>query len=98
MVIREYSDRYFQTSTLLQLGRVVQEQRLWEAAAQYGLEAATIFVEYEDQHNLGIVLHDLGEAWQATNKPSIPQKLSELLEMPVAEVEELLRKLLTVET
>jgi len=69
---------------------VAQEERQWAAAAQFGLEAAEIFVRHQDQYSFEIVLRGLARTWRETRNAQIPRKIGELLKMPVEEAETLL--------
>ena len=61
--------------------RLVPVHRLQSA------EAADIFIQYQDQHSLEIVLHSLARAWRETGDAQIPGKLAAWLEVPVEEAE-----------
>ena len=71
---------------------MAEEQRQWAAAAQYGLEAAEIYIHYQDQHNFGIVLRSLARTWRETRDPGIPHKLGDLLDLSPEESHALLAR------
>lgn len=73
-----------------QLGRVAAANCPCSSATQYGLEAAGIFFEYQDQYSLEVVLRALARLRRETGDGQIPRRLAELLGVAVEEVEGLL--------
>jgi hypothetical protein len=90
----EFNDRYSQASTLGQLASLAHDQQNWEQAAQYGLESAEIFIQYNDEYHLDIALRNLARTWQQSRDDRIPVKIGELLEISREEAEALLEKIL----
>jgi len=82
----KFQDRYGQAGTLGQLGLLAEEQRKWAQAAAYGLEAFEIFVAFEDTHQAAIALSTLARIYQATQDPTLLEKVGQLLQKSPEEV------------
>ena len=76
------------------MGRVAQEQRQWAQAEQYYQRALATYVEYNDKHNLGIVLRSLARLWKASGNDSIPGAIAPILNAEPAEVEKMLQAII----
>ncbi len=90
----EYNDRYAQAGTYHNLGVVAQEQRQWQQACSYFLQALETFVEYKDAYNRDIALRSLARLWQARGDKDLPAAVAPILGATVEETEALLRKVL----
>ena len=73
---------------------MAQQQRQWQQARSYFLQALETFVEYEDNYSSGIVLSSLARLWQASGDKDLPAAVAPILGVSVEETEALLREML----
>jgi hypothetical protein len=52
-----------------------------------------LFVEFDDRENLAITVHSLTRLWQATQDASLPAALAQLLQVSLAEAQQVLDQL-----
>lgn len=70
-----------------QLGMVAQEQRQWAEAEKNYREALRIWVEFKDQHSIGIALRNILS--MASERPGMKDWVAEILGRQAGEVEKL---------
>ena len=80
--------------TYHQLGNVAEEQRQWEQAREYFLQALDTYVAYNDTHNGSIVLSSLARLWKASGDANLPAAVATILGYSVEETKKLLREML----
>ena len=73
---------------------MAEEQRQWEQAREYFLQALEIFVEYKDTYRGGIVIQSLARLWKASEDANLPAAIAPILGASVEETEKLLRDML----
>ena len=83
--------------TYHQLGMVAQEQRQWQQAREYFLQALEIFVEYKDTYRGDVVLRSLARLWKASSDARLPAAVATMLGASVEETEKLLHEMLEEE-
>ena len=66
---------------------VAQEQRQWDQAEHYYQQALAIFVEFKDQHSIGITVRNAARLWQASERASVVQMVADLIGEKPEEVE-----------
>ena len=73
---------------------VAQEQRQWQQARDYFLQALEILVTAGDDSSSGIVLSSLARLWQASGDVTLPMIIAPFLNATSIEAEEVLRNML----
>ncbi len=71
---------------------MAQEQRQWEQAREYFLKALGTYVEYGDEHNMGIAFRSSAQLWQKSKDDSLPAAIAQILETTPEKVEEMMRE------
>ena len=89
----EFGDRYSCARTYHQLGRVAEELREFEQAQVNLLQALEIFAEFNDEHSLGIALHNLAPIYETTKDESIVQAVAQLYGLTVEKVKKVFENL-----
>jgi hypothetical protein len=79
------------------LGNVAEEQRQWQQAREYFLQALEIFVEYKDTYRGDVVLGSLARLWIASDDATLPAAVATVLGASPKKTEKLLRKMLEEE-
>jgi tetratricopeptide (TPR) repeat protein len=74
-----------------QLGIVAQQQRQWEQAEAHYRQALEILVEFHDDWKTAITVGNLSRLWKATDSPTIPARVAEILKISREKAEERLR-------
>lgn len=90
----EFNARYEQARTYHQLGRVAEEQRRWAEAEGYYRNDLEISKEFEDWHGVGITIGSIARLWRESGAATIPAMVADVLGVPQAEAEQLLKKTL----
>ncbi len=81
-------DHYSQARTYGQLGLLAEAQADYAQAQQHLLQALVIFVEFNDQHSVEMVLQILARLYQTTQDDTLLAAVAQCLGTTPAEVQE----------
>ena len=73
---------------------MVQEQRQWEQACRYLLQALELFVEFNDGSFTLVTLRNLARLWRDSDDTELPTAIVPIMKMTKDEVEQELRRML----
>ena len=92
MTFDEHPRRLLQASIYDQLGMVAEEQRQWEQAEKYFLEALRIFTEYNETKNKEIVLSSLARLWKDAKRTNLIKQVASIIGSTPEAIEEPFQK------
>ena len=83
-----------QADTYHHLGIVAQEQRQWQQAGEYLLQALQIYAEYKDNYYVNMTLRNLARLWKASDDVNVRVSIAEAFGKSVEETEKMLLEVL----
>jgi tetratricopeptide (TPR) repeat protein len=85
----EFGDRYEQAGTYGQLGLLAEAEGDLEIATKNLLQALQIFVDFKDEHSMGIAIQNLGRLYQSSQSPEVITTIANICGASKAEVQQI---------
>jgi len=70
---------------------LAEAQEQWPQAREHLLRTLELFVEFTDEHSIGVTLRNLARLWQASGDAGVPAGVARVFGVTVEQAEEGLR-------